>query len=335
MTRHSRRQVLQGSLALVGLGLMSGCAAPAPPEPRLARPARIGVLAPQALDPSPEGTAFREGLSRRGYAEGRNLTIQARNAATVEGLHQRAEELVALKPDVIVTVGNEAGRATREATGAIPITMVECSDPVGDGLVASLGRPGANVTGVSTLGAQVGVKRLELLREVAPSLSDVVVAWAADGGQLLPAADEKELHAAAAALGVRLRFVPVQRGAGLAAGAPASVDGLVVLSSLFNRAYPAQQRSIAADAAQRGLPAVYDARSYVEAGGLMAYAANAADQYERLAALVDRILRGASPADLPIEQPTRFDLVVNLKTAQDLGLTVPQSVLLQATELIQ
>jgi putative ABC transport system substrate-binding protein len=234
-----------------------------------------------------------------------------------------------------VTVGTEATRAAAASTSAIPIVMAECSDPVGDGLVASLGRPGGNVTGVSTLGAQLGAKRLELLREVAPGLSEVGVAWAADGGQPLPAVDERELRAAATALSLRLRFFPLMRGAGLAAGVPASVDGLVVLSSVFYRAYAALLRAIAEDAAQHRWPAIYDARAFVEAGGLLAYAPNAADQYERLAGLVDRVLRGANPADLPVEQPTRFDLVVNLKTAQDLGLTIPQSVLLQATELIQ
>jgi len=308
---------------------------PASPEPRTAHAVRIGILASQALDPSPEGTAFREGLSRRGYTEGRNLTTHFRNAGPSESLALRAEELVALKPDVIVTLGTEATRVTATSTRAIPIVMTECSDPVGDGLVASLGRPGANVTGVSTLGAQVSAKRLELLKEVAPGLSEVVVAWTADGGQPLPAADERGLHAAALGLGLRLRFVLLNGAAGLAAGALASVDGLVVLSGVFNRSYSAEQRAIVADAAQRGWPAVYDARSYVEAGGLMSYAAHPADQYERLAAIVDRILRGASPADLPVEQPTKFDLVVNSTTARAFGLTLPPSVLVQTTEFIQ
>jgi putative ABC transport system substrate-binding protein len=320
---------------MASLGLVAACAVPLPPDQRAARAARIGVLAPQALDPSPEGDAFRRALSDRGYADGRNLTIHARNATSDAGLAQRAEELVALKPDVIVAVGNEAARATRGATRAIPIVMAESSDPVGDGLVASLGRPGANVTGVSTLGAELGAKRLELLKEAAPHLSDVLVTWLADGGQPLPAPDEKELRIASEALGLRLRVMSSSRGASPTAGMPASVDGLLVLSSLFHRAYAPSQRTVAAFAAQRRLPAIYDARSFVEAGGLMSYGANLADQFDRLAAFVDRILRGAAPADLPVQQPTRFDLGINLSTARALGLTLPESILLQATEVIQ
>jgi len=330
MTCHPRRQLLRGGLALAGMGLLAGCGAlPSQPSPRSAK---VGVLSTNALDPSPEGTAFREALRDLGYVEGQNLTLSFRLAGQPEPLRSAATDLIGQGVGVIVTVEDEATRAARDASDAVPIVMADSRDPVRAGLIASLGRPGGNVTGLTSLTVDLGPKRLELLRAAAPGIARVAFLWSARTGGL---PDVHELQAAARGMGVEV--IPVlERNAttiGMSLGGlDARVDGMIVFT--FASARPDAARIVAALNRTR-LPAIYDAGSFARAGGLMAYGASTPELFRRAAAYVDRILKGAKPAELPVEQPTTFDLIVNLRTAQALGLTIPQSVLQQATEVIQ
>ena len=327
-----RRRFLQGGLALAGLGLVSGCGVLPSPAPRPARPARVGLLSPYSLEPSPESATFRQALRDLGYRDGREVTVVPRWGSSPQGLAQAAAELVGLAPDVLVTVGDEVAAAAGGATAAIPIVMADSGDPVGAGLVASLARPGGNVTGLSSLGATLSPKRLELLRATVPEASRLAVVWVAitEG-----APDLRELRAAGAALGVRLEPLILGNPVNLAGqlhGLAAEVRGAIVLTDTWTRSVP-EQVAPALNAAR--LPAVYEASAFVQAGGLLAYGPSLPDQFRRAATYVDRILRGAKPADLPVERPTRFDAAVNVRTARALGLTIPQAVMLQATEVIQ
>jgi putative ABC transport system substrate-binding protein len=278
--------------------------------------------------------AFREGLRQLGYVEGRNLIIKFEWA---EGQQERhpvlARELVRLKPDVILTTGTPGALAAKQATQSIPIVAI-AGDLVEAGLVSSLAKPGGNVTGLSVLQPELEGKRLELLKEAVPKLSRVAV--------LLNPANPfttiawKATQPAAKALSVELQRVEA-RGANdldraLARIEAAHPDGLVVIADRFllsNRA------SIVQFVVKNRLPSMFSFREFAQEGGLMAYAPDFADSYRRAATYVDKILKGAKPADLPIEQPTKFELVINLKTARALGLTIPQSLLLRADEVIQ
>jgi putative ABC transport system substrate-binding protein len=330
MTRPNRRRFLRGGLGLAGLGLLAGCGV-VPSQP-LPRSAKIGVLSTLALDPSPEGTAFREALRDLGYAQGRNLALAFRSAGQPETLASAAAELIGQGVDVMVAVDDEATRAARDASDTVPIVMADSRDPLGAGLIASLGRPGGNVTGLASLTVALGPKRLELLRAAAPGVSRVAFLWWARTGGL---PDMRDLQTAAQAMGVQV--IPViERSATDAAlslvGLHDPVDGIIMLSLASARSGAAR---IAASLDAMHLPAIYDAGSFAHAGGLMAYGADTPGLFRRAATYVDKILKGAKPADLPVEQPTTFDLVINLKTAQTLGLTIPVSVLQQATEVIQ
>lgn len=335
-SRSSRRGFLRGSLALTGLVLASGCGIGPPRAPQPAKPVRIGLLSPYALDPTPESAAFRQRLQELGYAEGQNFILVPRYGAGKEALASRAADLAGQSVDVIVAVGNDPVRAAREASPTIPIVMTESSDPVGEGLVATLGRPGGQVTGLTTLGAQLGAKRLELLKAVAPGITHVEVLWLLNPDE---APDLRELQEAAATLGIRLSLVRIVGPSFLSSSyleaVKGGVDGLVVLGAANLRAVPMYQRRLAEFAIGRRLPAIYEARDVAEAGGLLAYGPNLPGMFRRSAEYVDKILKGTNPADLPVEQPTTFDFVVNLKTAQAIGLTIPQPILLQATEVIQ
>ena len=278
---------------------------------------------------------FREGLHDLGYDEGRNVLIEYRWA---EGKYERfptlIAELIALKVDVIVTAGTPATLAVKKATTSVPLVMVAVGDPVGTGIVASLNRPGGNITGLTSISPELEGKRLELLREVVPKLSRVAVLW--NPVSPFQVIAEKEVRAAAQvlrmnvlSLGVR---TPEELKDALAAIARERPGALLVLADrlfLHNRA------RIMEFAAQNRLPGVHAYRELVEAGGLMSYGPSYAGMHKRAATYVDKILRGASPADLPVERPATFELVVNLKAAKALGLTMPQSVLLRATEVIQ
>jgi len=322
-------------LALLALG-----AAPLAAEAQqAAKVARIGYLS-SSLASSPRlRDAFLQGLRDLGYVEGRNVVIEYRDAeGKVERVPALAAELVALKVDVIFVGGStRVTLAAMQATKTIPIVFTSVGDPLESGLVTSLARPGGNVTGLSSLGPELVGKRLELLKQAVPGVDRVAVLWVP--GALGERTDKDMLtgaDVAARALGVRLQFVEA-RGTDEFARAfsdmsSARAGALTVLPS--NR-FERERRRLVDLAAKNRLPAVYTSREFVDAGGLMSYGANQPDLFRRAATYVDKIRKGAKPGDLPVEQPTQFELVINLKTAKALGITIAQSVLAHADEVIQ
>ena len=297
---------------------------------------RIGFLSARSPTDNPYFIeAFRQGLRELGYVEGQNIAIEYRFAeGRPERLPALAAELVRLKVDVIVTGGPPAPEAAKQATGTIPIVFAVAGDPVAEGLVASLARPGGNITGLASIAPEVVGKQLELLKEVAPKVSRVAVLQN-PSNQAHPLR-LRQAEGAARALGVQLHIVqartPPEIDAAFAAMRSQRAGGVLVLRDPL---FLAQRTQIAALAAKSRLPAVYGLREEAEAGGLMAYGANVPLMYRRAATYVDKILKGAKPADLPVEQPTKFELVINLKTAKALGLTIPPSLLQRADEVIQ
>jgi len=298
---------------------------------------RIGYLASN-LAGSPSMTeGFRQGLRDLGYVEGRNVVIEIRDAdGKLERLPDLAADLVALKVDVIVVGGTSGALAAKRATRAVPIVFVSAVDPVTDGLVSSLARPGGNVTGLSALASELVGKRLEELKLAVQGIRRVAVLWQPGAlGERTEQDMRKDAEVAARALGVRLEFVKAQ-GPGdfdkaFSEMTNARVDALMVLGSTM---FLVERRHLVGLAAKNRLPAMYGLREYVDAGGLMCYGPDNADMSRRAATYVDKILKGTKPADLPVEQPTKFDLVINLKAAKALGLTIPPS-LLQRAEVIQ
>ncbi len=323
------------------IGTLTGAflAAPLTAEAQqAAKIARIGYLSGASLAASPHlREAFRQGLRELGYVEGRNVVIEYRDA---EGKPERfsalAAELVALKVDVIVASNTGAALAAKQATRTLPIVFAAAADPVTSGLVASLARPGGNVTGLSALAPELVGKGLELLSQAVPGVSRVAVLW--QSGALDERTDKDMLKAAevaARALGVRLQFaearVPADFDRAFSDMTRARAGALTVLTSVM---FVNERRRLVALAAKNRLPAAYPQRDFVDAGGLMSYGPNAADLYRRAATYVDKILKGAKPGDLPVEQPTKFELAINFKTAKALGLTIPQSLLQRADEVI-
>jgi len=297
---------------------------------------RLGLLIPGSSSAfAPRIEAFRYGLRDLGYVEGRNITMEYRFA---EGKDDRlpalVAELIRLQVDIIVTDGEAAIRAAQHATTTIPIVMAVSGDPVGIGHVASLARPGGNITGLSFMQPEVSGKRLELLQEAVPKLSHVAVLWNPD----VPVSTLgfKETQTAAHALGLQLQSLevrgPDEFDQAFAAMTSEHADALVVLS---NPLFFEHRRQLAELAVKHRLPAIFLFREYVEAGGLMAYGANLNDMWRRAASYMDRILKGTKPADLPVEQPVKFALFINLKTAKALGVTIPPTLLFQADEVIQ
>ena len=297
---------------------------------------RIGFLASSSAERDQSRlAAFRRGLRELGYLEGQNIAIDQRYAAgKFEDLQKLAAELVRLKVDVLVTEGTPAARAAKTATNTIPVVMGNAGDPVGTGLVASLSRPGGNITGLSDFSFDLVTKRLELLRTVDPSISHVAVL-------LNPAnptnpLEFMKLQPAASALGVTLSSFEV-RGADDIERAYDAIRkrrrAAVLLAG--DAIFGLHREQIVALAAKSRLPTLYPARSHVDSGGLMSYGTNFDDLFHRAAAYVDKILKGAKPADLPIEQPTKYDLIINQKTAKALGLTIPPSLLLRADQVIE
>jgi putative tryptophan/tyrosine transport system substrate-binding protein len=284
---------------------------------------------------SPRIEAFQQGLRELGYVAGENILIEDRFAdGHVDRLSALAADLVRLRVSVIVTEGATATRFAKEATSTIPIVMAQDPDPVGTGVVASLSRPGGNITGLSNLRPDLGGKRLQLLKETLPRLARVAVL----GTSTTPgtAQTRRETEQAANAFGVQLQYVEVPGPGDIepafrAAGA-GRADAVLVLASPVLLSRRAQ---IADLAASSRLPAMYYTGEFVRDGGLMSYGVNATDLFRRAATYVDRILRGAKPADLPVEQPTKFELVINVRTAKALGLTIPATVLARADEIIQ
>jgi ABC-type uncharacterized transport system substrate-binding protein len=304
-----------------------------------AKTARIGYLATNlAGTPPASHEAFLEGLRDLDYVEGRNVVIEYRDAeGKVERLPALVAELVALKVDVIVAPGTPAALAAKHATRTLPIVFPVAVDPVQSGLVTSLARPGGNVTGLSALVPELVGKCLEQLTQAVPGVSRVAVLWQPGG---LDERTEKDMlkgaDVAGRALGVRLQFVqargPADFDRAFSEMTKAHAGALTVLTSVM---FVNERRRFVNLAAKNRLPAAYAQREFVDAGGLMSYGANVADLFRRAATYVDRILKGTKPADLPVEQPTRFELVINLKTARALGLTIPPSLLQRADEVIQ
>jgi len=329
------------TLAPVALLALVVAAAPIPVDAQQpGKVARIGWLAfgSSSLEPRSREMQghFRQGLRELGWIEGQNLVIEYRYAeGRAERFPDLAAELVRLQVDVIVTSSGEpAILAAKRATTTIPIVMAISADPVGSGLVASLARPGGNVTGLSILAPEVAGKRLQLLKDAVPRVSRVAVLWnAAYPGKAL---ELSETQSAARALGVKLHSVEV-RGPNDFPSAFSEItkvrpDALITFSDPLTNS---ERRRIVDFAVRNRLPMISETRSFADTGGLMTYGASVADLVRRSAIYVDKILKGAKPADLPVEQPTKFELVVNLKTAKALGLTIPPSLLLRADQVIQ
>jgi putative ABC transport system substrate-binding protein len=302
---------------------------------------RVGYLLTASLG-SPESRvlldAFRQGLRERGYVEGQNIVIEYRSADNkIERFPGLATELARLNVDLIVAGNTAAARAALKATNAIPIVSFAMGDPVGDGLVASLARPGGNVTGSTFLGPGLVAKRLQLLKEAIPRISRVAALWhPAFFNERTNQEMLKEIEAAALTLGVKVQFVgvadPGEFDHAFSAIARGRADALFVFPG--GMLYSERGRIVTL-ATKHRLPSIYGAKEYVELGGLISYGASINDLARRGAGFVDKILKGAKPGDLPIEQPTTFELVINLKTAKALGLTIPPSLLGRADEIIE
>jgi putative ABC transport system substrate-binding protein len=325
----------------LALELLLALALLATPLAAAAQPAgkvyRIGGLVDDAASSPrvrPLLDAFRQGLRELGYAEGRNIVLELRYT---EGVPERrlplAAELVGLGPDVLVTAGTGSALALKQATTSIPIVALS-SDAVGSGLVASLARPGGNVTGLSNLAPELGGKRVQLLKEILPALSRMALLW--NTASATTGLEAREAEAAARSLGVELQSVEVRGRADFDAAFAAIARGRAeALCVIFDPVTVSQLPRIVAFVREKQLPAVYGIREFAEAGGLLAYGVNQADLARRVGTYVDKLLKGAKPADLPVEQPTTFELVVNLKAARALGLTIPRSVLIRADDVIQ
>jgi putative ABC transport system substrate-binding protein len=297
---------------------------------------RIGYLAPASpFAMSARIQSFRQGLRELGYMEGENIIIEYRYAEEkLDRLPALAAELLRLKVDIIVTGGPTSTRAAKEATVTIPIIMTQDPDPVGNGFIASLARPGGNITGLSNLVSDLSGKGLELLKETVPKLSRVAVF----GTSTTPGKEQllREVELAAGAFGVKLQYLDVlgrkDIESAFRAARKGRAEALLVLASPV---FFSQRTHFAELAVKSRLPSIYINSEYVEAGGLMSYGASITDNYRRAATYVDKVLKGRKPADLPVEQPKKFEFIVNLKTAKQIGLTIPPNVLVRADRVIK
>ena len=294
----------------------------------------IGLLSPASRSPSVVPALF-DALAELGWIEGKNLVVERRYAENrLERLPELAAELVRLNVEVIVANGTLGPLAAKRATSTIPIVMTAAGDPLGSGLVASLARPGGNVTGISLMAPDLGGKRLELLKELLPRLARVAVLW--NAANPYAAIVFKETQAAGRTLGIEVQSLEV-RGPDDFDGAFDTArkqrpDALITVEDPLTFSH---QKRIADFATGQQLPSLYGFREFVVAGGLMSYGANVADLFRRAASYVDKILKGAKPADLPVQQPTTFELVINVKTARALGLEIPPTLLARADEVIE
>jgi putative tryptophan/tyrosine transport system substrate-binding protein len=329
----SKYRKLVGTVALVVTFAMCGAMAQAQQLPKVSRIGFVSTPPSSAITARIE--AFRQGLRELGYVEGRNIVVEYRHAeGKLDRLPTLATELVRLKLDVIVTAGPAPIRPVKEATATIPIVFAFDDDPVGSGSVESLARPGGNITGLSTLGVEISGKQIELLKEIAPKLFRV----AALGSSTRPGTAQalKEAELAAAALNVQVQYLDVPHPKDIETAFQTArkrrADAVVVLGSPILNSH---RRPIAELAVKNRLPAIYPRPEFVEDGGLMTYGVSITDLFRRAATYVDKILKGAKPADLPVEQPKKFELVINLKAAKQIGLTIPPNVLARADRVIK
>jgi putative tryptophan/tyrosine transport system substrate-binding protein len=325
-----RRSFIAG---IIGSAVISPLAAHA--QQQAGKEPRIGYL--QVTSPSdrpPLLDAFRQGLRELGWVEGQNIVIDYRFAeGRLDRLPDLAAELVRLKVDIIVSAGTQGVTAAKNATETIPIVMIGVRDPVGTGLIASLARPGGNVTGVSgSAGLEIVAKQLELLKETVPKAHRVAIL--SNPANAYHQLAIREVNVAAQSLGVQLQLLEA-RGPNEFDGASMAKERVGALLVLSDAIFNSHQTRLADLAARSRLPAAYGVRESVEAGGLMSYGPSFLDFYRRSAAYVDKILKGDKPADLPVEQPTKFELVINLQTAKTLGLTIPPTLLSLADEVIE
>src|SRR5882724_1031452 len=297
---------------------------------------RIGFLAAIPLSAiSARTEPFRQGLRELGYVEGKNIVIEWRSAeGKFDHLPALATELVRLKVDVILSAASPTTRSAKEATSTIPIVMGQDTDPVGNGFVASLARPGGNITGLATLAPEISGKQLELLKETVPKLSRVT--FLRTSTRPGNAQSLKEVELAAGTFGVRLQYLDVLSSKDIEpafrAATKGHADALLVLGGPVLKSHRTQ---IADLAVKNRLPAIYSGREFVDAGGLMFYGASITEMFRRAAAYVDKILKGAKPADLAVEQPKKFEFIINLKAAKQIGLTIPPNVLVRADKVIK
>jgi putative ABC transport system substrate-binding protein len=297
---------------------------------------RIGFLGTNSLSTITDRVeAFQQGLRELGYVEGKNIVIEWRYAeGKADRLPGLAAELVRLKVDVIVTAGGTATRHAKEATTTIPIVMTQDTDPVGNGFVASLARPGGNITGLSRLAPELSGKQLELLKEIVPKVSRVAVLGAST--QPGNAQGLKETELAAGAFGVKLQYLDVRGPKDIeTAFREASKGRADAVLTLSGSIFDFHRTQIVELAIKSRLPAIYDRREFVDDGGLMSYGTNFADLSRRAATYVDKILKRAKPAELPVEQPKKFEFIINLKAAKQIGLTIPPNVLARADKVIK
>ena len=320
------------SLLIIIVALASGAAIAEPQQPTKVR--RIGYLA-SASGLGRREEALRQGLRELGYVEGQNIAIEYRFAeGMLDRLTDRAAELVRLKVEVIVTPSTLDALAAQRATRTIPIVMAASGDAVGTGLVASLARPGGNVTGLTALSRELSGKRLELLREAVPGLSRVAVLWNAANPD--KARDLEETEVAARALGLQVQSLEVRAPndfeSAFRAATGKRAGALLALPDAFTTTH---QSRIVDLAAKSRLPAMHEHREFVEAGGLMSYGPSLLGLFRRVATYVDKILKGTNPGELPVEQPTKFELVINLQAAKRIGLTIPPNVLARADKVIK
>jgi putative ABC transport system substrate-binding protein len=317
---------------LLALGFSAQAQHPAGKVPRIGYLSAIG----DPYTPEPQIEAFREGLRDLGYVEGKNILVDYRYAGGIQDrIPGLVAELVQLRVDVVVVAALPAIRAAKQATKTIPIVMVTTQDPVATGIVDSLARPGGNITGLTRLTRELGGKRLELFKEVVPGISRVGVLVDANMTEL--ATTFKDYETAARPLKIQLQSLEVRgpnpdfEGA-FQAATKGRASALITVSTALLVRYP---KRIADLAIKNRLPSMHERSEYVQAGGLVSYAASEAESFRRAAIYVDKILKGAKPADLPVEQPTKFEFVINLKTAKQIGLTIPPNVLARADKVIR
>jgi putative ABC transport system substrate-binding protein len=330
-TMNKRRKLI---VALGASALTSPLASLAQQKPT--KVSRIGLLSPfSPADATPWHNSFRSGLRDLGWVEGKNVSIEYRYAeGKSERLPDLAADLVRLNVDVIVTTITPDAVAAKNATRTIPIVMALAGEPVASGLVESLARPGGNVTGLSQMTVELGGKRLELLKEIVPKLSRVNVLW--EPRTAISALAWKEIQLPARKLGIELYSLEILNASDLPKAFETAVRARAgALAIMPGPVFTANLKQIANHAATSHLPSIYNVGDFAEAGGLVTYGPDRADLFRRAASYVDKILKGAKPGDLPVEQPTKFELVINMKTANALGLKIPSSVLVQATKVIE